>query len=160
MANLHSHIFNIIVLMIGVVLFFSARAIEVGRVLGRGSEIVPMLMTSAWMALAVIIIISGLRKAENFTKITHMKPFLITLAMLLGYVALLRPVGFVLTSMLYCFTQTVLFAPEDKRTKNDYIMFGVISVIFPIVVFNIFANFFSIFLPQGDIIRLPFLIMF
>jgi len=157
MANLHSHIFNIIVLIIGVVLFFSSRAIEVGRVLGRGSEIVPILMTSTWIALSVIIVINGLRKTEHFSKIANMKPFLTTLALLLGYVILLRPIGFVLTSMLYCFIQIVLFAPANKRTKKDLAAFGLVSIVFPVVVNNIFANFFSIFLPQGDIVRLPFL---
>jgi len=157
MANLYSHIFNIIILIIGIVLFFSARAIEVGRVLGRGSEIVPMLMTSTWIVLSIIIVISGLRKTEDFSKIANMKPFVATLVLLLGYVVLLRPIGFVLTSILYCFMQIVLFAPASKRTKNDIAVFVAISIIFPIVVNNIFANFFSIFLPQGDIIRLPFL---
>ena len=157
MANLHSHIFNVIVLIIGVVLFFSARAIEVGGVLGQGSELVPMIMTSTWVILSIIIVISGLRKTEQFGKKVNMRPLLITLALLFGYAFLLRPVGFVLTSMLYCFAQILIFAPEIKRTNKDYVIFGVISLVFPIVINNVFANLFSIFLPQGDIIRLPFL---
>jgi len=155
--NWHSHLFNLIVLLVGIVLFFSARAIEIGRILGRGSELVPILMTSLWVALAVIIVISDLRKPEQFSTKIKMGPLLITLAILFGYVLLLRPIGFVLTSMVYCFIQIIVFAPEDKRTKKNYIIFGVVSVVSPIIINNIFAKLFSIFLPQGDIIRLPFL---
>jgi hypothetical protein len=155
--NWHSHLFNLLVLLIGIVLFFSARAIEIGRILGRGSELVPILMTSLWVILAVIIVISDLRKPEELSAKIKMRPLLITLAILFGYVLLLRPIGFVLTSMVYCFIQIIVFAPEDKLTKKDYIIFGVVSVVSPIIINNIFAKLFSIFLPQGDIIRLPFL---
>jgi len=160
MANLTSHIFNIAVLIIGAVMFFAAHAIEVGGMLGQGSEIMPILMTSIWIVLAIIITIMGFRKTENFGKVNRMNHMLTTIALLFAFVMLLRPIGFVLTSILYCFVQTILFAPEDKRTKKDFIQYGILSVMFPIIVFNIFANFFSIFLPQGDVVRLPFLFLF
>lgn len=155
--NLHGSIVNLVVLILGIILFISARTIEVGAMLGAGSELVPQLVTTLWVMLAIPILIMGLRKEEVFGKKVNIKPFLITLALLLGYALLLRPIGFVLTSMIYCFLQTLVYSPEDKRTKKDYIIFGVISIAVPIIINFVFANFFLLFLPQGDVIRIPFL---
>ena len=148
---------NLIVLLAGVVLFFSARNIRVGSLLGAGSEIVPRLMTTAWVILGALIFIVGLRSKEEFGKKINMRPFLITLALLFMYVLMLRAIGFVLVSMAYCFIQMSLFAPEDKRTKKDYVILGAVSVVVPIFINFVFARFFLIILPQGDFIRIPFL---
>ncbi|MCL2569265.1 MAG: tripartite tricarboxylate transporter TctB family protein [Oscillospiraceae bacterium] len=160
MKNLYSNIINLVVLLIGVALFVSAQNIQVGTLLGAGSEIVPQLMTTVWVGLGVLILLSGLRKDETYGKKIRIIPFLLTLALLIGYALLLRPIGFVLVSMIYSFAQMMIFTSEELRTKRNYILCGVIAVVFPLVIYNVFANFFSIFLPAGEVIRLPFLFLF
>jgi len=160
MKNLYSNIVNLVVLLIGIALFISAQNIQVGGLLGAGSEIVPQLMTTIWVGLGVLILLSGLRKEETPGKKVRLLPFALTLALLVGYAYFLRPIGFVLVSMIYCFAQMMIFTSEELRTKKNYILCGVVSVVFPLLIYNIFANFFSIFLPAGDVIRLPFLFLF
>lgn len=77
------------------------------------------------------------------------KRMIISFMLILVYVYLLQPVGFIVTTILYLPFQMYVLAPDEKKTKKDIIQLAVITVIFTIVVFFLFRYGFKIILPAG-----------
>ncbi|WP_277408829.1 tripartite tricarboxylate transporter TctB family protein [Lacrimispora xylanisolvens] len=77
------------------------------------------------------------------------KRMLTSFMLILVYVYLLQPVGFIVTTILYLPLQMYVLAPDEKKTKKDIIQLAVISVIFTFVVFFLFRYGFKIILPAG-----------
>jgi len=155
--NYASNTVNIVMLMAGVAMFVSAMRIDVGTgPVGAGSEIVPRIMTLAWVILAAAILITGLFKEGEGQTGTNLKVTFITLGLLFLYAYGLRPVGFLITSILYCFFQMLVFAPADRRSKRHILIYALIAVAAPAIMNFIFTNVFSIVLPRGTFISLPF----
>ena len=154
--DLYSNIVNLIVLIAGIGMFISAQGIETGAVgsIGAGSEIVPQLMTTIWIVLAGIIFIQGLFKSGTGDTGANIKVAGLTMALLFLYAFGLRPIGFVLSSMLYCFFQILLFAPQTARSKKHVIIYVLIALVVPFAINMLFVEVFSIILPRGEIIRI------
>lgn len=148
--NLASNIVNLVLLLMGVGLFISAQGIETGAAMAQGGDFMPKLCSGIWMVLGILLFLFGLREkpAEGGGQVS-LKGFGATLALLLVYVLLLKPVGFVITSIVYLFLQMCLFVPAEKRTKKNYILFAVISVVMPFAVNWLFVNVFALILPAG-----------
>lgn len=153
-----SHIVNLVVLVTGIGMLISAFNIDVGTgPIGAGSEIVPRIMTLAWVILAAIIFVTGLRAERPSSKNpVNLKVTCITIALLFFYVLGLRPIGFVLSSIIFCFLQMLVLAPSDRRAKRHLIIYAAIAIIAPIALNLLFANVFYIILPRGTFITLPF----
>ena len=72
-----------------------------------------------------------------------------SLAAALLYVNLLKPVGFLVTTLVYLFVQIFILAPDQNRTKKDLLRYLIIDVIFTFVVYMLFRFGFKIVLPAG-----------
>ncbi|WP_349672069.1 tripartite tricarboxylate transporter TctB family protein [Lacrimispora sp.] len=77
------------------------------------------------------------------------KRMLTSFMLILVYVYLLQPVGFIVTTILYLPFQMYVLAPDEKKTKKDIIQLAVTSVVFTFVVFFLFRYGFKIILPAG-----------
>lgn len=151
--NLSANIVNLILVIAGVGLFISAQGIQTGNAMAQGSDFMPKLMTSIWMILSVILLLSGFRDSDaKEPGKMDLKRFFATLGLLFCYIFLLNQIGFVIASILYCFIQMLLFSPPESKNKKNYIKFAVISIVCPIAVNLIFANMFYLILPQGNLI--------
>ena len=137
--------------VVGIALWFSARQIQTGAVMGQGGDFMPKLCSWLWLIISVLLLISAVMEEDDGVKEMgiNIKGFLATLALLFVCVLLLKPVGFVLTSIGYMFLQMLLFVPAELRNKKNYIFFVIISVILPIAVNALFVNVFSLILPTG-----------
>jgi putative tricarboxylic transport membrane protein len=62
------------------------------------------------------------------------------------YIALMKPLGFILSSFLYSAVQIYLFAPEGKRRPLFII---ILSAVFSVAMYLLFMQGFSILLPPG-----------
>ena len=62
---------------------------------------------------------------------------------------LLKPVGFLVTTLVYLFVQIFILAPDQNRTKKDLLRYLIIDVIFTFVVYMLFRFGFKIVLPAG-----------
>ena len=71
----------------------------------------------------------------------------LTFVLLAAYVLLLKPVGFVITSIVYLFLQMNVMS--DEPTVKQRVVFAVLSVIVPVIVYYVFVNLFSMVLPAG-----------
>ncbi len=89
---------------------------------------------------------STINNKEGNNRSINWKPVLISIAMLAVYIALMEPVGFLITTFLYLFFQIVLLAPKSKRR---YILFAVIAAATSVVIYMIFVFGLSVILPSG-----------
>lgn len=149
--NLAGNIVNLVLLLMGVGLFISAQGISTGAAMAQGGDFMPKLCSGIWMVLGILLFLFGLREkpAEGKGSKVSLKGFGATLVLLFLYVLLLKPVGFVITSIVYLFLQMCLFVPAEKKTKKNYILFAVISVVMPFAVNWLFVNVFALILPAG-----------
>ena len=69
-----------------------------------------------------------------------------TLATALIYVMLFKPLGFVLSSILYLTVQMSVMAPKEERRPLRFLLISVIAVA---VIYLIFHNGLSLLLPGG-----------
>lgn len=65
---------------------------------------------------------------------------------ILIYVLLVGTLGFILSSAIYMFLQMLLLASGEKK---NYIKIGLLSVIVPVLVYELFTNYFYLMLPAG-----------
>lgn len=142
---------NLVLVISGAALWLSAQTIEVGAAMGQGGDFMPKLCSSIWFVIALLLFVFGLRtrNAEKGEAPVSIIGFLATLVLLFLYVLLLKPIGFVITSIVYMFAQMLLFVPSELRRKKNYIIFAIVSVVLPIVVNMLFVNVFSLILPTG-----------
>ncbi len=143
-------IVNIVLVLFGAALWVTAQNIEVGAAMGQGGDFMPKLCSSIWMVLSILILVFGLRTPDAGGKDSvSIKGLISTLVLLFVYILLLKPIGFVITSIVYMFVQMMLFVPAEYRNKKNYIIFAVVSVVLPVAVNLLFANVFSLILPTG-----------
>lgn len=142
---------NMVLVLAGAALWLSAKNIAVGAAMGQGGDFMPKLCSSIWLLVSGLLLVFSLRAPDEKEKANTagMRGFLITAALLFAYILLLKPVGFVITSAVYMFTQMMLFVPKEYRSKKNYIIFAVIAIALPIGVNALFANVFSLILPAG-----------
>lgn len=72
-----------------------------------------------------------------------------TAVMIVIYIALFEPVGFLITTMVYLFLQFIILTPADKKPSR--LLYAVISVAVSLFVYTIFRYSLDIMLPQGII---------
>ena len=71
---------------------------------------------------------------------------LLTIVLLAIYVVLFKPLGFILSTFIYLFFQITLLSTEKNR---NLILFGIISVVAPVVIYALFVYVIKVPLPTG-----------
>ena len=71
---------------------------------------------------------------------------LLTIVLLAIYVVLFKPLGFILSTFIYLFFQITLLSTEKNR---NLILFGIISVVAPVVIYALFVYVIKMPLPTG-----------
>ena len=74
---------------------------------------------------------------------------ILSLILILLYVFLLKPVGFILCTLVYLFCQIYVLAPDSSRTRKDIPVYLITDVIFTLIVYYLFRLGFKIVLPTG-----------
>ena len=140
-------------LLVGVVLFISARGIDTDTALGQSSDFVPKLCTGLWIVFSVCLLVKELRTRDDGVKELgiNLGVFLLTIVLLFAYIYLLNILGFTVSSMLYLIIQMLLFVPSKLRTTKNIVIFLVLAVVVPLAVNALFVNAFSLLLPEGVI---------
>jgi len=65
------------------------------------------------------------------------------------YVVLFKPVGFILSSIIFLVLQMAIMTEDSKITVRKLVIWGVISVVTAVLVYLIFYEIFSMPLPMG-----------
>ncbi len=119
------------------------------------AAIMPNLLGILLAGLSVICIIQGIRKIKTADDQEKEKlnkgdvlSTVLTVAVIIGYTAILKPLGFCLSTVMFLFLQMLVLAPPDKRR---YLLFAIVAVVFTAIVFVAFRVGLQMLLPRGII---------
>lgn len=129
---------------------------------GVNARTVPEIWGSCLLILSIILIVRsiyGMAKAKknptlpeqgNFIKnLIDKREVVYTFTLLIGYAALMKPVGFIITSIIYVFLQILILTPIKKRSRKVMGIAAVMAVTFSTVLYYVFTKYFMVLLPPG-----------
>lgn len=135
---------------------FSIKKLFISRI---GAAFVPQLAAIILLTLSVLLIIQTLLKKEDpaeestvrrepMTKERKQVRFsvLSTIGLLIVYAAVLQYLGFILSTILYLFTQMIVLAGDKKR---NYVTLVIISVVASTGIYALFVYGLELMLPAG-----------
>ena len=142
---------------LGAVTIYFAKQLPKSRVMKIGPDFMPMVIGVIVLVLALMLLFSAIKnfkanaaKAEASPADTSdYKRVLASLVLVVIYVNILAPVGFILSTLGYLFLQIVVLAPNDRRTAKHILNYAIIDVVFVFAVFFLFRYGFKIVLPAG-----------
>ncbi len=144
--------------VLGIALIIGAKALPKSKVMEIGPDFMPTLVGAIILVLAGILLVETFARfkanaaeleASNFKDTSDYKRVLGSLVSALIYVNILKPVGFIVSTLVYLIVQIYILAPDSQRTKKDMIKYLIIDVVFTIVVYLLFRYGFKIVLPGG-----------
>lgn len=149
--KLAEYIIDLVLLLVGIALAVASQSIPPGSSIGIGGDFMPKVCTKIWIFISLCLLLW-----EKFTPDDHQKGIradlkclgLTALALFL-YIALLDTLGFVLSSILYMAAQMLIFIPLENRNRKHYIMIGVLALVVPLLINEVFEEVFSLLLPAG-----------
>lgn len=149
------------ILLLGGVMFITSFSISSGANTGMGPAFMPRLLSGLLAVLGTVILIGGAKHARTEKQEQQPEPseegkkkpdyisVILSVCFLLVYIAAIKPVGFMLSSMVYLFAQINLFTWKMEKMKTSRLFYLVISVVAAVVVFYIFTKGFKLMLPAG-----------
>ncbi len=143
--------------VLGAVVIYLASQLPKSRVMKIGPDFMPLVIGSIILVLALILLFSAVKNfkansakaASAGADTADYKRVLASLVLVVIYVNILAPVGFIVSTLAYLFLQIIVLAPNDRRDFKNIMMYAVIDVVFVFVVFFLFRYGFKIVLPAG-----------
>jgi len=143
--------------VLGAVVIYLASQLPKSRVMKIGPDFMPLVIGSIILVLALILLFSAVKNfkansakaASTGADTADYKRVLASLVLVVIYVNILAPVGFIVSTLAYLFLQIIVLAPNDRRDFKNIMMYAVIDVVFVFVVFFLFRYGFKIVLPAG-----------
>ncbi len=138
-------------------LIVMARMLPKSKVMDIGPDFMPLCIGSVTLVLAAILTFLSIRELKTRTAKLDAgdlpdcdyRRVLESIILVLIYVFILQPAGFIVSTMLYLMLQMLVLSPDNERGKKDIIKLAVINVIFTMIVFFLFRYGFKIVLPAG-----------
>lgn len=146
-------ILGLFFVVLSAALFLGAVRIPSTGMEGVGSDFMPKILAVTMGGLSLIQLCIGFKNIKKDYKLDEKnqpeyKRVIATIVSFGVYVFALKPIGFIITSVIYLFIQIMILAPEEKRNIP---LFGIISIFFTIVVYGIFRFGLNVTLPDGII---------
>jgi len=149
--------FLIVLAAVLFILSFGIRSVALNLI---KADFFPRLDAALLLVLGMILIVTGMLKARSyqpeaesssvpFWKYDPTVSMLETLALIALYITVLKPVGFIISTMAYLVIQMFVLTPKEKRNKKNLLVFCVISLIVSVVVYLVFVKVFYLMLPAG-----------
>lgn len=144
-------------MVLSAALIVMAKMLPKSKVMEIGPDFMPLVIGSVAFILAAILTFLSVKnfklhakELENTTvPDCDYKRVLSSVILVLIYVFVLQPVGFILSTMVYLLLQMLVLSPDDERDPKHIIRLVIIDVIFTLVVFFLFRYGFKIVLPAG-----------
>lgn len=139
------------------IMMVMAQMLPKSKVMEIGPDFMPMVIGGITFVLALILTVLNVKnrkmraaELENATvDECDYKRVLLSALLVLVYVFVLQPVGFIVSTLVYLPLQMLVLSPDDQRGKKQIIQLLIIDVIFTLVVFFLFRYGFKIVLPAG-----------
>jgi len=144
--------------VLGTALIIGSKTLPKSKVMEIGPDFMPTLIGSIILILAGILLVETAARfksqaaeleSSGFKDTSDYKRVLGSLLAATVYVNILKPVGFIISTLVYLIIQIYILAPDKNRTKKDIITYLIIDVVFTIVVYLLFRYGFKIVLPAG-----------
>lgn len=150
-------IVSIFFMVFSAAMMVMAKMLPKSAVMDIGPDFMPMCVGGLTFVLAAVLLFLSVKnfkmkaaEAEQSERENlDYKRVLLSFLLILVYVYVLAPVGFIVSTMLYLPVQMLILAPADKREKRNVVQLIIISVVFTFVVFFLFRYGFKIVLPAG-----------
>jgi putative tricarboxylic transport membrane protein len=148
-------VYGVVFLILAAAYYSSSFSIKVYRGYGDAgvdSRFFPQLLAVFLILLSALQIINELKRAKSDSGTTDSKEpifgmkVILTIVLIVMYIALMPVVGFLIMTALYLFCQIALLMPAGKR---NYLLSAKIAVIFSICVYFLFVQVLSLILPRG-----------
>ena len=144
---------SVLFLAFGIFMFIQSQGVKHKIASDVGSGYVPAFIAGCLIVVSVSkLIITLTRKdpADNVVKKSDSstKGGIVTILIMLAYMLVFEPVGFIVSSILFLFALMNWFANNENRNIP---LFGVISVVFPVAVSALFTFVIKMPLPKGII---------
>ena len=149
--------------MLGAGLGYLLMTIQLPRHAGIDAAFVPSLLSALLCLLGVLQLLS-VRSCSQAVAEYHpdaeadtpqggsdIKTVVKTLALIVGYIALLNPIGFPIMTVIYLYLQFIVLTPLDHRV--NHLVYALIAVVTSAITYLLFREAFDLMLPSG---LLPF----
>ncbi len=114
------------------------------------AKVMPRFLGTALLVIGILQIVRGLKVLRTYAPASgeekDMKNFLLMLLVIFAYIVALRPVGFIISTVVCLFLQMMLLAPKEKVS---ILKFGILSVVFTVAIYYIFRYGLQLVLPMG-----------
>lgn len=139
-----------IVLGVAILLAIPSQVQEPPRFFGRSSsglspKIFPTVVAAGFIVIGAIYVVASLRLREtNHLRTLSPQNLLnlaVTVIVMVAYVLLLRPIGFVASSMIVATTISLYYGSRDP------IGIGIVGVLAPLGIYTLFTRYLSVSLP-------------
>lgn len=145
---------GIFFILISIAMILAAYALPASTVMEVGPDFMPLCIGYLTLILAVALTGLSLKTLkENKGKTYEVdgekpdyKRVIISFALILVYVFVMKPIGFIVSTVVYLPLQMLTLAPDEGR-KPVFLI--IISVVFTFAVFFLFRYGFKIVLPAG-----------
>lgn len=142
---------------VSVVMMVMAKMLPKSKVMDIGPDFMPMVIGGITFVLAAILTVLSIKNmkmrmaeiAASEIDSCDYKRVLLSALLVLVYVYILQPIGFIVSTLVYLPLQMLVLSPDDQRGKKQIIQLIIIDVIFTMVVFFLFRYGFKIILPAG-----------
>ncbi len=148
---------GIFFMILSVGLIAMARALPKSKVMEIGPDFMPMVIGVVTLILAALLTVISIKNFKMHaaelegTEIPDCDYVRVisSIILVLIYVFLMQPVGFILTTLVFLLLQMIVLSPNEERDVKHIIRLLVIDVIFTLIVFMLFRYGFKIVLPAG-----------
>lgn len=125
------------------------------------NRFVPRLWGSILLLLSVILVIRGVRqrkqeleknggKISSGTNLVELckenREVLLSFVFLAVYTALMEPVGFLISTALYVYAETVILTRPEKK---NYVTPAIVAIVAAVAIDLVFVRFLNVLLPTG-----------
>lgn len=150
-------IVGVFFMVLSVMLMMMAKMLPKSKVMEIGPDFMPLVIGGVTFVLAALLTFLSIKNFKMHEKELEdtvlpecdYKRVLSSIILVLIYVFLLQPVGFLISTMVYLLLQMLVLSPDEERDVKHMIRLAVIDVIFTLVVFFLFRYGFKIVLPAG-----------
>lgn len=148
---------GIFFMSISAIMMIMAKMLPKSKVMDIGPDFMPMCIGLLTFVLAAVLTVLNVKNFKLRIAQIHSasiadcdyKRVLLSIILVLIYVFILQPIGFIVSTIVYLPLQMLILSPEDKRKKKDIIQLLIIDIVFTLIVFFLFRYGFKIVLPAG-----------
>lgn len=148
---------SVFFMILSTAMIVMAKMLPKSKVMDIGPDFMPLVIGVVTLILSAILLFLSVKNFKmhvaeidpSTIEACDYKRVLSSVILVLIYVFTMKPVGFIISTLVFLLLQMYVLSPDDERTKKDVVKLAIIDVIFTMVVFFLFRYGFKIVLPAG-----------